>query len=398
MIASPQLLSYYLALTTYQPFEVPIYNDLANQRYNISVAFGTPPQTYSLLFDTASTDVWVPKLNSSGCTPACPANFSYDPTASSTLVETGVPFDARYGLTPDVAVKGLYYNDSISIGDLPALKNATFAVGDIPKPLYTQGTRGIFGIGTRSSESWYQSPDSPYWQDYGKTYMPLWERLALQSPSAKRQFSVWLNAPDTKSGTVDFGGEDRSKYQGQLIGIPLNLDSGTGDPAGWSIDLTSVVRTNIDEKGREKMTRLTEREYSVDFTVDSGSPNMYVPTELYESIVEGLDATEVINSAPYVPCSLRSAKSGYLDFGFDPGTGHQDAIIRVPYSDIIYSPGLPVTVPPVDDRHGERLCYFGVVPNDGPVRLLGATFLRRAYVVFDAEVKELRMAQAIWSH
>ena len=197
---------------------------------------------------------------------------------------------------------------------------------------------------------------------------------------------------------MKFGGEDRSKYQSQLIGIPLNLDSETGDPAGWSINLTSVVRTNIDEKGREKMTRLTEREYSVDFTVDSGSPNMYVPTELYESIVEGLDATEVINGAPYVPCSLRSAKSGYLDFGFDPGTGHQDAIIRVPYSDIIYSPGLPVTVPPVDDRHGERLCYFGVVPNDGPVRLLGATFLRRAYIVFDAEVKELRMAQATWSH
>jgi hypothetical protein len=398
MIVSPQLLSYYLALTTHQPFEVPIYNDLANQRYNISVAFGTPPQTYSLLFDTASTDVWIPKFNSSGCTPACPANFSFDPTTSSTLVETDVPFDARYGLTPDLAVKGLYYNDSISIGGLPTLKNATFAVGDIPKPLFTQGTRGIFGVGTRSSESWYQSPDSPYWQDYDKTYMSLWERLALQSPSAKPQFSVWLNAQDAKSGTVNFGGVDRSKYQGRLIGIPLNLDSGTGDPAGWSVNLTSVVRTSIDDKGKEKTTWLTARGYSIDFTVDSGSPNMYVPTKLYESIVEDLDATEIMNGAPYVPCSLRSAKSGYLDFGFNPGTGHQDAIIRVPYSDIIYPPGLPVTVPPADDRHGEKLCYFGVVPNDGPVRLLGATFLRSAYVVFDAEEKELKMAQAIWSH
>jgi hypothetical protein len=398
MIASPQLLSYYLALTTHRPFEVPIYNDLANQRYNISVAFGTPQQTYSLLFDTGSTDVWVPKSNSSGCTPACPVNFSFDPTTSSTLVETDVPFDARYGLTPDLAAKGLYYNDTISIGDLPALKNATFAVGDIPKPLYTQGTRGIFGVGTRSSESWYQSPDSPYWQDYDKTYMPLWERLALKSPSAKRQFSVWLNAQDAKSGTVNFGGVDRSKYQGRLIGIPLNLNSGTEDPTGWNVNLTSLVRTSIDEKGKEKRTLLTKQEYSVDFTVDSGSPNMYVPTELYESIVEDLNATEIMNGAPYVPCSLRSAKSGYLDFGFNPGTGHQDAIIRVPYSDIIYPPGMPVTVPPVDDRYGEKLCYFGVVPNDGPVRLLGATFMRCAYVVFDAEEKELRMAQAIWSH
>jgi hypothetical protein len=190
MIASPQLLSYYLALTTYQPFEVPIYNDLANQRYNISVAFGTPPQIYSHLFDTGSTDVWGPKFNSYGCAPACHANFSFDPTASSTLVEIDIPFDARYELTPDLAVKGLYYNDSISVGGVTAIENATFAVSDIPKPLYIQGTRGIFGVGTRYSESWYQNPDSPYWQDYDKTYMPLWERLALQSPYAKRQFSV----------------------------------------------------------------------------------------------------------------------------------------------------------------------------------------------------------------
>lgn len=398
MITPSQPLTCNLALTIRRPFEVPIHNDLANQRYNISVAFGTPPQAYSLLFDTGSTDIWVPKSNSSGCTPACPANFSFDPTASSTLVETDVPFDAHYGLTPDLAVKGLYYNDSISVGDLPALNNATFAVGDIPKPLYVQGTRGIFGAGTTFSESWYQGPNSPYWQDYDKTYMPLWERLALQSPSAKRQFSVWLNAQDAKSGTVNFGGEDRSKYQGRLVGIPLNLDSETKNPVGWNVNLTSVVRTRNDGKEKEKTIRLTKRGYSVDFTVDSGSPNMYVPTELYESIVKGLDATEVMNGAPYVPCSLRSAKSGYLDFGFNSGAGHQDAVIRVPYSDIIYPPGLPVTVPPVDDRHGEKLCYFGVVPNDGPVRLLGATFLRSAYVVFDVGEKELRVAQALWSH
>lgn len=90
---------------------------------------------------------------------------------------------------------------------------------------------------------------------------------------------------------MKLGGKDRSKYQGRLVGIPLNLDTRTEDPAGWNVNLTSVVRTSVDEKGKEKTTRLTKPEYSVDLTVDSGSPNMYVPTKLYANIVEGLDAT-----------------------------------------------------------------------------------------------------------
>lgn len=121
---------------------------------------------------------------------------------------------------------------------------------------------------------------------------------------------------------------------------------------------------------------------------------MYVPTALYKEIVKDLNATGIINGAPYVPCSLRGAETGFLDFEFAARTTRALAKIRVSYSEIFYPPGLPVTVPPVEDRNGERMCYFGVVPNDGPVRLLGATFLRSAYVVFDLDQKELRLAQS----
>lgn len=289
---------------------------------------------------------------------------------------------------------GLYYNDTLSVSGLTPLANAPFAVGDIPGPLFVQGTRGIFGLGTRYAESLYRNPGSPYWNQHNKTYLPLWERLALASPSAQRQYSVWLNAQSAKSGTVQFGSEDKTKYTGRLIGVPLNVGSEGGDPMEWNVNLTSVTRTSIGRRKKEMTKQLTHRAYSISFTLDTGSPNMYVPTSLYDSIIDGLNATEIINGAPYVPCSLRSTESGSLVFGFKSHAGRQEVKIRVPYSDIVYPLGFPVTVSPVDDRNGERMCYFGVVPTDGEVRLLGATFLRSAYAVFDLEMREIRLAQA----
>lgn len=191
---------------------------------------------------------------------------------------------------------------------------------------------------------------------------------------------------------MEFGGENAGKYENRLAEVPLNL-SPDGSVSEWNVNLTGVER--YYGRRQEKVSkRLTEEDYSTDFTLDTGSPNMYVPTVLYESIVDGLNATEIINGAPYVPCSLRSMRAGYLTFEFAMRKRGEIAKIRVPYSEIIYPPGFPVTVPLVGDRNGEELCYFGIVPTDGPVRLLGATFLRSAYVVFEADKKELRLAQS----
>jgi hypothetical protein len=374
--------------------EIPLYNDLAYQRYNINIALGTPPQPFSLLFDTGSTDVWVPRANSTGCAPSCPAGFSFDPATSSTTVNSSIPFDARYGLTPDLAVIGEYYNDTLSIDGVPPLTNATFAIGNVPGPLYVQGNRGIFGVGSRFSESVYTGPTSPYQGDLSKTYTPLWERFALGSPEGKKKFSVWLNAQCSKAGSIQFGGENAAKYGGRLADVSLNLGT-DGTVREWNVNLTGVTRVRGGSQDREH-NRLTESDYSVDFTLDTGSPNMYVPTALYEGIVEGLNPTEIINGAPYVPCSLLFAMTEHLVFEFATPKRGIIATVTVPYNDIVYPPGLPVTVPPVEDRNGEKMCYFGIVPNNGPVRLLGATFLRSAYVVFDLDGKRLRLAQSKW--
>lgn len=249
------------------PLEIPLYNDLAYQRYNINIAIGTPLQPFSLLSDTGSTDVWVPRVNSTGCAPSCPSGFAFDPTKSSSLVNTSINFDARYDLTPDLAVIGKYYNDTLSVAGLPHLTNATFAVGNLPPLLYVQGNRGIFGAGTRFSESVYASPTSPYRGCFNETYTPLWERLALTSAQGKRKFSIWLNAQGATSGTVQFGGKNVGRYYGRLANVPLNLGR-NGVVSAWNVNLTGVVR--VPGGAQEQAgTRLTARNYSIDFTLDT---------------------------------------------------------------------------------------------------------------------------------
>jgi hypothetical protein len=377
-------------------FEVPLINDFAHQRYNISVSVGNPSQSFNLLFDTGASDVLLPKANSSGCAPTCPPGFDSFP--SSSVVDLHIPYDARYGLTPDLAVIGEYYNDTVAIGNLPSLSAVEFAVGNLPALLTTQGNWGIFGVGSRYSEIVYAGPTSPYRGNESYTYTPLWERYALSSSSQKRKVSVWLNKQSALQGSVLFGAEDESKYEGVLKNLSINLRD--GKLSGWNVNVTGIVRVSSEGK-RES---LTPDNYSVDYTLDTGSPNMYVPTTLYDAVAKGLNATDFINGAPYVPCELRETLKDYLEFGFatkaDGKSKRNDehqAKIRVPYSEIIYPFGTPVTVPPVRNAEGSEMCYFGMVPGDGPIRLLGASFLRSAYLVLDADDLVVKIAQAKWT-
>jgi hypothetical protein len=303
-------------------------------------------------------------------------------------VDIDIPYNASFGLTPDNTMLGEYYNDTVTIGGI-TLINQSLAVTQAPKIIVEGGLLGIMGLGPRRGSAAYAMPWSPVRGDYEKAPLPVWEHAFEEGVFRPKLFSVWLNDQAAKSGTILFGGVDETKFEGELRTVPLTHS--TDEFSEWAVKLTSVGRVDDDTGHTESLTNLT---WSIRTSLDTGSPNMYLPAPVCDAIYKTMNVTlHPSPSEPYVSCSLRSARNS-LAFGFPGKAGMEGPTIRAPYAEMIYPFGLPTRLGEVRGENGEELCHLGIIPSPGPVYLVGATALRSAYVVYDAERLEVSMAQA----
>ena len=86
------------------------------------ITLGTPPQTFKVIFDTGSSNLWVAAYN---CSLSCGAHARYDPSKSSTYQPNGTVFDIRYASGP---VSGWLESDIVEVGGLQV--RTTFAMVD----------------------------------------------------------------------------------------------------------------------------------------------------------------------------------------------------------------------------------------------------------------------------
>ncbi|KAJ5009918.1 putative aspartic-type endopeptidase opsB [Colletotrichum sp. SAR 10_99] len=323
--------------------------------YYAQLNIGTPPQPVYAQLDTGSFELWVNpdcSILSASDQRFCEAVGFYDTAKSSTVTPLRTTKTLRYGIG---AANITYVRDNLALaGSRQTMQNVQFGVATSSEDQFA----GILGIGAG--------------EGVNTRYKNLIDELAAQNVTKTKAFSLALGSKDEQEGAIIFGGIDTSKFSGSLARLPIiPADQSPDGVARYWVEMTQMSIT--PPSGR---TRYYPNSNMPVF-LDSGATLTLLPMDIANTIASdfgspGLDA----NGFYPVSCTLVNL-NGTVDFDFE------GMKIKVPYKEMIRELR---TSPPV--------CYLGIVPNSD-FTLLGDTFLRSAYAVFDLDTNAAYLAQYV---
>ncbi|KAK5064494.1 hypothetical protein LTR84_000327 [Exophiala bonariae] len=338
--------------------------------YFINVTVGTPGQSFSLQLDTGSSDIWFPSVNADICRQdirQCPVG-TYDSSASSTYAQLNLPeFQIQY--VDGSEITGAYISDVLNIGSTK-LTNMTMAEA------LTANTRGIgiMGIG-------FQSGEAAASQN-GFTYPNVIDVLKSEGFINTRAYSLWLDDLDSSTGSILFGGVDTSKYQGDLVSLPIQLDTQSG-----SITSFTVAWTGLTAFGGGQ-THNFDPSSAQPAILDSGTTDTLLPDDIANAIFNGVGVLTDPDFGNVVRCSLANDD---LTFSFKFG-GSTGPVVNVSLAEFV-TPLLTTSGRQVTFQNGDTACSFAIEAAGSNPILFGDSFLRSAYVVYDLENEQIAIAQ-----
>jgi len=298
---------------------------------------GAPPQKVKVIFDTGSSNLWVPNRNA-----FLQRHALYKHAKSSTYEKNGTVFRIMYGSGP---VAGYFSRDTVTLGDF-ALTRYNFAeVNDASGlgPAYYIGQfDGILGLG---------------WDSIVVGGGPgIFSALVASGQMEKPMFAFYLG--DMEQGELVLGGTDPAHYTGDLQRVPLLAET------YWEVALDAIAVGDL----RPSKTKRA--------IVDSGTSLLAGPTDEVRAIAKAVGAVPLIAGEYMIDCAkLGSAP----DLAFVLG-GRSYALKPSDY--VIQQQGV---------------CLFAMMginipaPN-GPLWILGDVFMRKYYTVFNWGDRSLQFA------
>jgi hypothetical protein len=311
--------------------------------------------------------------------------LAVNPKKSSTykLVDSNA-FHITYG--DNSGADGDYFTDNFAIGSssIKALQMGIAVSANL--------TQGLLGIGYTYNEA--SNSDNPYASPNDSFVYPnIIDAMVSQKLIDVNAYSLYLDDLEASTGSIIFGGLDSDKFHGNLVQMPVVPHTALNGSTYYS-DF-GVALTSFAVGGQDLSPSIPPA-----VVLDSGTSLTYLPDSLATSIFTEIGAYD--DSQSYTGTGLMLADCNLagnnktFDFGFG-GTGGSDSLtVKVPYSEMIISPGkLGIQL---DGYQPEGIkftdiCILGILPASQEPYILGDTFLRSAYVVYDLKNNVIGLAQ-----
>ncbi|KAF8450276.1 Asp-domain-containing protein [Boletus edulis BED1] len=321
---------------------VPLSNFM-NAQYYTEISLGTPPQTFKVILDTGSSNLWVPSVDCRSI--ACFLHAKYDSSTSSSHKANGSDFSIQYG---SGSMEGFVSRDKLVFGDL-SIRNQDFAEATSePGLAFAFGKfDGILGLAYDTISVNHITPPFYNMIDQGLLDEPV--------------FAFRVGSSESDGGEATFGGIDHSAYTGKLTYVPVRRK------AYWEVELERVAFgddvLDLDNTGA---------------AIDTGTSLIALPTDVAEMINTQIGAKRSWNGQYTVDCSkVSSLPDLSFYFGGKPyALKSTDYILNIQGTCISSFTGLDINLP------------------GGALWIIGDVFLRRYFTVYDLERNAVGFATA----
>ncbi|KAL6458911.1 hypothetical protein MHYP_G00323830 [Metynnis hypsauchen] len=309
----------------------------ADLSYYGEISIGTPAQTFTVIFDSGSSNLWVPSVS---CTDeACQSHSTFDPADSSTFQNASEALSIEYGTG---SMTGYLAYDTVTVGGL-TITNQIFGLSESEASFMASMTAdGILGLAYESISS-----DSA---------TPVFNNMMSQGLVSEDVFSVYLSSDEEEGSVVIFGEIDTSYYTGDIYWIPLSSET------YYEITMDSVTingETVACSGGCQAI-------------IDTGTSLIVGPTSDISNINSAVGATTDEYGDAIVSCSSIQSMAS-VTFTLNGYT------FTIPASSY------------VSDTSGT--CTTGFSGSSDSLWILGDVFIRNYYTIFNRANNSVGLAQ-----
>ncbi|XP_012937308.1 cathepsin D [Aplysia californica] len=332
------------------PHFEPIKNYMDSQYYGV-IDVGTPPQSFKVVFDTGSSNLWVPSKQCHSV--ACFLHERYDSSKSSTYVKNGTSFKIQYAKGE---LSGFLSTDTVNVAGVTVTKG-TFgeAVSEPGTSFVVAKFDGILGLA-------YQAIAVDNVQ-------PFFLQAVQQKAVDAAIFSFYLGRdPKAKvGGELVLGGVDPKLYTGSITYAPVF------EQKWFSIRVAGISVGGSDNYCGSQGCK---------GVVDSGTSLMTGPTAQISEINKKIGATPGPSGVYIVDCEKIPSLPN-ITYSIQ---GRDFVLTSKEYIDV-------VTI------FGQTQCISGFMGLDvpapaGPLWIMGDIFIGSFYTIFDMEKNRVGFAEA----